>query len=70
MAGTANGRARSDVEARTKVFALAVIELVEALPHDAITAVLAKQLLRAGTSVGVNYRAARRAKSPPVSSRR
>ena len=48
---------------RTKQFALRVIKLVESLPHDGISDVLGKQLLRAGTSVGANYRAACRAKS-------
>ena len=49
---------------RTQSFALRVIRLVEALPKDQITAqVIGKQLLRSGTSVGANYRAACRAKS-------
>ncbi len=51
-------------KARTKAFALRVIRLVEALPKDQTTAqVIGKQLLRSGTSVGANYRAACRAKS-------
>ena len=41
-----------------------VIKLVEALPTDRVSNVLGNQLLRAGTSVGANYRAASRAKSP------
>ena len=49
---------------RTQSFALRVINLVEALPKDQTTSqVIGKQLLRSGTSVGANYRAACRAKS-------
>lgn len=48
---------------RTKAFALRVIRLVEALPRSRTGEVLARQLLRSGTSVGANYRAACRAKS-------
>jgi four helix bundle protein len=48
---------------RTKTYALRVIKTVQALPRDDISAVLGRQLLRAGTSVGANYRAACRAKS-------
>ncbi len=43
---------------RTKLFALNVIKLVENLPRDGTSIILGKQLLRAGTSVGANYRAA------------
>ena len=49
---------------RTKAFALAIIRLVEGLPRGRTADVLGKQLLDAGTSVGANYRAACRAKSP------
>jgi four helix bundle protein len=48
---------------RTKIYALRVIKAVQALPRDEVSAVLGRQLLRAGTSVGANYRAACRAKS-------
>ena len=53
---------------RTKKFALRVIKLVEALPRKQTAQVIGKQLLRAGTSVGANYRAACRAKSTLESS--
>ena len=49
---------------RTKAFALAIIRLVEGLPRGRTADVLGGQLLDAGTSVGANYRAACRAKSP------
>jgi len=48
---------------RTKQFALRVIKLVESLPKDEVSRVLGRQLLRAGTSVGANYRAVCRSKS-------
>ena len=48
---------------RTKSFALRVIRLFRSLPHRTDTQVLGKQLLRCGTSVAANYRAACRARS-------
>jgi four helix bundle protein len=43
---------------------LRFIRLVEALPNTRTADVIGKQLLRSGTSIGANYRAACRAKSP------
>jgi len=40
-----------------------VVRLVESLPKRGAGSVIARQLLRAGTSVGANYRAACRARS-------
>lgn len=54
---------RRDLLDRTRAFALAVIRLVQDLPRSPAGDVLGKQLLRAGTSVAANYRAARRARS-------
>jgi four helix bundle protein len=54
----------ADFKNRTKQFALRVIRLVESLPQRRTADVLGKQLLRSGTSVGANYRAACRARSP------
>jgi four helix bundle protein len=48
---------------RTKAFALRVIRLFRSLPHQTDPQVLGKQLLRCGTSVAANYRAACRARS-------
>jgi len=48
---------------RTKEFALRIIKLVNALPKNPTGRVIGGQLLRAGTSVGANYRAACKAKS-------
>ncbi|HEY7402378.1 MAG TPA: four helix bundle protein [Candidatus Angelobacter sp.] len=50
---------------RTKKFALRVIRLFQALPRTTEAQVLGKQLLRCGTSVAANYRAACRARSKP-----
>jgi four helix bundle protein len=52
-----------DLRERTKEFALRVIRLVESLPRTRTADVIGKQLLRSGTSVGANYRAACRVKS-------
>jgi four helix bundle protein len=52
-----------DLKARTRAFSLAVVGLVEDLPHGRSANVIGLQLLRAGTSVGANYRAACRARS-------
>ena len=48
---------------RTKQLAIQIIELAEALPKTNSSGVIARQLLRSGTSVGANYRAACRGKS-------
>jgi four helix bundle protein len=61
-AGT-NSMNNENLKLRTKQFALRVIKLVESLPGDGTSAILGRQLLRAGTSVGTNYRAACRSKS-------
>lgn len=47
-----------------KEFGIGVIRLVESLPPGMVSGVLGKQLVRCATSVGANYRAACRAKSP------
>jgi four helix bundle protein len=49
---------------RTKGLALRVIRLVGALPKNQVSEIIGKQLLRSATSVGANYRAACRGKSP------
>ncbi|MCB9001311.1 MAG: four helix bundle protein [Bacteroidales bacterium] len=48
---------------RTKAFALRVIRLYQALPKTTEAQVIGKQLLRSGTSVAANYRAACRGRS-------
>ena len=54
-----------DLLERTKPFALRVIKLVGALPNSIAGRKIGDQLLRAGTSVGSNYRAACRGRSKP-----
>src|SRR5258708_11081754 len=53
----------SDLKQRTKKFALDVIAFTEALPKDETSRILGQPLVRSGTSVGGNYRSAKRAKS-------
>jgi four helix bundle protein len=48
---------------RTKQYGLRIIQLVEALPDTETASIIGRQLLRAGTSVGANYRAACRGQS-------
>jgi four helix bundle protein len=50
---------------RTKQFALRVFKLVGALPQTIQGRAVAAQLIRSGTSVAANYRAACRARSKP-----
>lgn len=52
-----------DLQARTKKLALRVIKLAQFLEKNRIASVISKQILRSGTSVAANYRAACRAKS-------
>jgi four helix bundle protein len=52
-----------DLQQRTKQFSLSIIKLVDALPRGRTAEVIGRQLLRCGTSVGANYRAACRARS-------
>jgi four helix bundle protein len=54
---------QDEMKLRTKNFALRVIRLVETLPNTKAANIISNQLLRSGSSVGANYRAACRAKS-------
>ncbi len=51
------------MQARTKRFAIQVIQLFATLPKTEQAPVIGRQLLRSGTFVAANYRAACRAKS-------
>jgi len=53
----------SELRDRTKIFALRIIKLVDALPNTTTGRVLGGQLVRSGTSTAANYRAACRARS-------
>src|SRR3979490_1944478 len=52
-----------DLRARTRQFVLRILRRYRALPPKEEARILGKQLLRSGTSVGANYRAACRARS-------
>lgn len=54
---------KDDLKERTFQFSLQIIDLVELLPKKKATDVIAYQIIKSGTSVGANYRAARRARS-------
>lgn len=52
-----------DLEKRTKLFALRLVDFVSNLPKSKVTDVLDYQLLGSGNSIGANYREANRAES-------
>ncbi len=52
-----------ELKDRTKRFALRVISMVDALPKTTAGRAIGNQLVRSGTSVGANYRAACRSRS-------
>jgi four helix bundle protein len=56
-------RSHADFRRRTFDLALRVVRLVEALPDNGICRTLGNQLLRSGTSIGANSRAAKRGRS-------
>ena len=53
----------NDLQARTKTFALRVMKLADALSKTTAGQTIGRQLIRSGTSVSANYRAACRARS-------
>jgi four helix bundle protein len=52
-----------ELKQRTKKYGLNIINLVNSLPNTSVARTIGNQLLRSGTSVGANYRAACRGKS-------
>src|SRR5436190_209079 len=52
-----------ELKARTKKFALDVIDLTMPLSWPSKAAAMANQLLRSGTAIGAHYRSASKAKS-------
>jgi four helix bundle protein len=52
-----------DLKKRTKQFALRILKLVAALPNTVEGRAIGNQLVRAGTAVAANYRAACRGRS-------
>ncbi len=55
---------KSELKDRTKAFALRVMKMVDSLPKTEKGRVVTRQILRSGTSVAANYRAACRGRSP------
>jgi four helix bundle protein len=55
--------APEELRDRTKGFAIRIVKLYRSLPRAADAQVVGKQLLRCGTSVAANYRAACRGRS-------
>jgi four helix bundle protein len=54
---------KTELEERTKKFAVQVVKTVAAFPKTSEGQIIGRQLLRAGTSIGANYREANRAES-------
>lgn len=52
-----------ELKQRTKQFALRVMKLVGALPENSVGRPIGNQLVRSGTAIGANYRAACRGRS-------
>jgi four helix bundle protein len=54
---------KNELEEKTKQFAVRIVLFVAALPESKVNNVVGYQLLKAGTSIGANYREANRAES-------
>jgi four helix bundle protein len=52
-----------DLFERTKTFALNIFRMIDTLPKSRGADVIARQILRSGSSVAANYRSTKRAKS-------
>lgn len=55
---------KNELILRNKRFAFKVIDIIEELPKSKAVDIFSRQLIRSSSSVGANYRAACRAKSP------
>ena len=53
----------TELKTRTKKFSLSVIDFAEQIDYSFTKKIVLTQLVRSGTSVGANYRAANRARS-------
>jgi four helix bundle protein len=53
----------AEMKVRTKAFGIRIVRLFRALPHSEGARIIGRQILRSGTSVGANYRAACRSGS-------
>jgi four helix bundle protein len=54
---------KAELLARTKAFGLRVLKLVDHLPRTTSGRAIGNQLVRSGTAIGANYRAACRSRS-------
>ena len=63
MGNNGNPVSEPDLKKRTKAFAFRILKLVDALPKTTARRALSSQIVRSGTSVAANYRAACRARS-------
>lgn len=54
---------RDELRARTKQFALRILKVAAALPNTPTGRAIENQIVKSGTSVGANYRAACRGRS-------
>ena len=54
---------RTELETRTLAFGLAAVRTVSDFPRSPVADTLSRQLLKAATSIGANYREANRAES-------
>ena len=54
---------KSELLTRTKAFSLRILKLVDHLPRSTSGRAIGNQLVRSGTSIGANYRAACRSRS-------
>lgn len=54
-----------ELKQRTRKFGIAIIRLCRVIPRTYEARVIARQLVRSGTSVGANYNSACRARSRP-----
>jgi four helix bundle protein len=61
--GITKAMSEADLKKRTKAFALRTLKLVDVPPKTTAGRALASQVVRSGTSIAANYRAACRAKS-------
>ena len=56
---------KTELEGRTKEFSVRIVRLIRSFPKSVDGIEVGRQLLRAGTSIGANYREANRAESKP-----
>jgi four helix bundle protein len=56
---------KTELEGRTKRFALEVMRFVSSLPRGKVSDTIGYQVVRSGTAIGANYHEAQRAESKP-----